>query len=147
MNKCVFSGRLVRDVEYRSFASGNGVARFSLAIDNRKKNKETGQWENQAVFLEFDAWGKQGELINEYFHKGDFILIEAKAKVDTWEKEGQKRSRVLFNVDNFEFGPTKQREDAPRVKNNKTTQTAARKNKPKEEPLEEPAFEEADIPF
>lgn len=150
VNKYFATGRLTRDPERRNFADGNGVTRFSLAIDNRRKNKETGEWENQAIFLDFDAWGKQGELINEHFKKGDFIIVEAKAKVDTWEKDGERRSRVLFNVESFEFGP-KQRESAPnesRSRPAKTGRRATAEDFPvQEEPVGYGAGEDETIPF
>lgn len=106
MNNCVLSGNLVRDPETRSFANGGAVTRFGIAVNNKRKNKATGEYENEPAFLDFDAWGKQGELIAEHFHKGDHILVNASVKQDNWEDaEGKKRSKLLFTVNSFDFPP------------------------------------------
>ena len=73
-------------------------------------------------------WGKQAELAAESFHKGDPIFFEGRLKLETWEKDGQKRSRHVIRIDKFNFVETK------------------RADKPAETP--EPAYEfEDDIPF
>ena len=104
MNVCHFTGRLTRDPELRSLKGDSRVVKFGIATDRRVKNQDTGEWENQGEFFDFEAWNKQADVINNYFKKGDSIVITAEAAVDRWEKDGQKRSKVYFKVRDFEFG-------------------------------------------
>jgi single-strand DNA-binding protein len=107
MNICIFTGRLTRDPETRD-AGGNTVTSFGMAIDDSYKNKSTGERVDQAVFLDFECWGQRGEVLSSYVKKGDELKIQGRAKQDNWEsKEGQKRSKVLFTVMDFEFGQKK----------------------------------------
>lgn len=108
MNHCTFLGRLTRDVELRSTANGKSVGNFSLAI-----NKNGGR--EGVDFLDFVVWEKRAEAMSKYLEKGNLVLIEADANVESWEKDGQKRSKVVFNVQNFHFvggnGKSKDTED------------------------------------
>jgi single-strand DNA-binding protein len=106
MNICIFTGRLTRDPESRQ-AGGSTVTSFGLAVDDSYKNKSTGDTVDQAVFLDFECWGKRGEVLSNYCKKGDELKIQARAKQDQWETDGVKRSKVLFTVMDFEFGRKK----------------------------------------
>ncbi len=106
MNKCIFGGNFVRKPELKNVGSKNtAVVNFSLAM-NQKFVKD-GETQNQATFLDFEAWDKRAETIEKYFDKGDYIIVYASAKNESWEdkESGQKRSRVKFRVDDFEFVP------------------------------------------
>src|SRR5216684_7825535 len=75
LNKVMLIGRLTRDPEVRTFASGGKVAHFGFAVNNKKKNPTTGQWEDEAVFIDIDAFnrGEKGrqlaDLVEQYFRK------------------------------------------------------------------------------
>src|SRR5690349_1215434 len=58
LNKVMLIGRLTRDPEMRSFSNGGKVAKFGFAVNNRKKNSATGQWENDPVFLDVEAFNR-----------------------------------------------------------------------------------------
>jgi single-strand DNA-binding protein len=109
LNKVMLIGRLTRDPEVRMFSNGGKVAKFGFAVNNKRKNQQTGQWEDEAVFLEVEAFnrgetGKKADVVEQYLHKGNQIFIEGHLKLDQWTtQEGQKRSQVKIVLDNFEF--------------------------------------------
>lgn len=96
INNCTFTGRLGSDVELKQTQTGKSVARFRLAVGGFHKD--------EAHWLDFEAWGKMAETLAQYRHKGDTVGLTAHAVVDTWEKDGQKHSRVKFVVDNLPLG-------------------------------------------
>ena len=93
INNCTFTGRLGSDVELKQTQTGKSVARFRLAVGGFRKD--------ETYWLDFEAWGKMAETLAQYRHKGDTVGLTAHAVVDTWEKDGQKHSRVKFVVDNL----------------------------------------------
>lgn len=99
-NKVVLVGRLTRDVETRAFANGGMVANFGFAVStNRKKNPQTGQWEDTPMFIDCSAFNsdkyKLADIIRDYCRKGSQILIEGSLELDTWDDKatGAKRSK------------------------------------------------------
>jgi len=114
LNKVVLIGRLTRDPEIRAFPSGGKVASFGFAVNNRRKNQSTGQWEDEPVFIDVDAFnrgefGKQADLVEQYLRKGRQVFIEGHLKLDQWtSQDGQKRSKLKVVVDNLQFLDSKQ---------------------------------------
>jgi single-strand DNA-binding protein len=110
LNKVMLIGRLTRDPEVRVFANGGKVAAFGFAVNNRKKNQQTGQWEDEPVFLNCEAFnrgetGKLADLIEQYLHKGNQAFIDGHLKLDQWndKQSGEKRSAIKIVVDNVQF--------------------------------------------
>jgi single-strand DNA-binding protein len=109
LNKVMLIGRLTRDPEVRTFANGGKVAKFGFAVNNRRKNSQTGQWEDEPVFIDVEAFnrgdfGKQADLVEQYLRKGNQVFVEGHLRLDQWtSQEGQKRQRLLVVVDNFQF--------------------------------------------
>jgi single-strand DNA-binding protein len=107
-------GRLTRDPEVRTFSNGGKVAKFGFAVNNRKKNQQTGQWEDEAVYIDVEAFnrgetGKQADLVEQYLAKGRQVFIEGHLKLDSWtSQDGQKRNRLLVVVDNLQFLDSRQ---------------------------------------
>jgi len=103
MNKCFFKGNLTRDIELRFTPNNVAVADIGLAVSERYKEKD-GSRKDRTHFFDLTAWQKRAEVMNQYFVKGDPILVECHAVLDTWDdKDGNKRSKVKFVVDDFEF--------------------------------------------
>src|SRR5215813_4404278 len=101
LNKVMLIGRLTRDPEVRTFAGGGKVAHFGFAVNNRKKNQQTGEWEDDPVFLEVDAFNRESgrklaDLVEQYLKKGNQAYLEGNLKLDQWvdKNDGQKRSKV-----------------------------------------------------
>ena len=109
LNKVMLIGRLTRDPEVRVFSNGGKVAKFGFAVNNRKKNQSTGQWEDEPVFIDCDVFnrgefGKKADLAEQYLAKGRQVFIEGHLQLDNWTaQDGQKRSKLKVVVDNFEF--------------------------------------------
>ena len=81
LNKVMLIGRLTRDPEMHAFPTAGEVAKFGFAVNNRKKNLTTGQWEEVPVFLDVKAFNretgrKQADTVEQYFHKGNQFYVE-----------------------------------------------------------------------
>ncbi|MDX2114471.1 MAG: single-stranded DNA-binding protein [Planctomycetota bacterium] len=106
-NKVLLMGNLTRDVELRyAQGSNNAIAKFGLAV-NRRYRTADGEQREEVTFVDCDAFGKTAEIINQYLRKGRPIFIEGHLRLDTWEKEGQKFSKLKVVVDNFQFVDSK----------------------------------------
>jgi single-strand DNA-binding protein len=109
LNKVMLIGRLTRDPEVRVFANGGKVAKFGFAVNNRKKDQQTGQWVDDPVFLEVDAFnrgdfGKLADLVESSLRKGHQVFLEGHLKLDQWTgQDGQKRSQLKVVLDNMQF--------------------------------------------
>ena len=114
LNKVMLIGRLTRDAETRTFSNGGKVAKFGFAVNNRKLDSQTGQWVDDPVFLDVEVFnrgenGKMADTVEQYLGagqgKGRQLYIEGHLKMDQWEdkQSGQKRSRLLVVVDNFQY--------------------------------------------
>jgi single-strand DNA-binding protein len=108
LNKVMLIGRLTRDPEVRTFSNGGKVAKVGFAVNNRRKNNQTGQWEDDPVFIEVEVFnrGENGTLadrVEQTLRKGQQIFIEGHLKLDQWEKDGQKRSQLKVVCDNFQY--------------------------------------------
>jgi single-strand DNA-binding protein len=109
LNKVLLIGRLTRDPEVRTFANGGKVAKFGFAVNNRRKNVSTGQWEDEPVFVDVDVFnrgeqGRQADLVEQSLRKGHQVFIEGHLRLDQWTgQDGQKRQRLTVRADNFQF--------------------------------------------
>jgi single-strand DNA-binding protein len=91
-NRVVLVGNLTRDPELRYLPSGMAVSDIGLAVNDRIKRND--QWVDEPVFVDITLWGRTAEVANEYLSKGSSVLIEGRLKLDRWEKEGQKHSKL-----------------------------------------------------
>ncbi len=91
-NRVILVGNLTRDPELRYIPSGAAVAEIGLAVNERIKRND--QWVDEVNFFDVTLWSRTAEVANEYLSKGSSVLIEGRLKYDTWEKDGQKRSKV-----------------------------------------------------
>jgi len=103
LNKVMLIGRLTRDPETRSLKSGTSVVSFGLAVNRTYTKQESGEKIEETCFLDLEAWGRQGETIARYMKKGRQIFIEGRLKLDSWEKDGQKHSKLRVVVEGFQF--------------------------------------------
>jgi single-strand DNA-binding protein len=91
-NRVTLVGNLTRDPELRYIPSGTAVSDVGLAVNDRVKRD--GQWTDETTFVDITLWGRTAEIANEYLSKGSSVLIEGRLKLDTWETDGQKRSKL-----------------------------------------------------
>ena len=92
-NRVILMGNLTRDVELRYTPSGTPVTEIGLAVNDRRKS-QSGEWVEETTFVDITLWGRTAEVASEYLSKGSPILVEGRLKLDTWETEGQKRSKL-----------------------------------------------------
>ena len=102
MNKVYLIGNLTRDPEMRTTASGIAVCRFSIAVNRRYKNPQTGQTETD--FFNIVAWRQLAELCSKYLAKGRKVAIFGALQSRTYEaQDGSKRAAVDIVADEVEF--------------------------------------------
>lgn len=92
-NRVILVGNLTRDPELRYIPSGTAVTDVGLAVNDRRKNAD-GEWVEEVTFVDVTLWGRQAEVASEYLTKGSPVLIEGRLKLDQWEQDGQKRSKL-----------------------------------------------------
>lgn len=103
INRVTISGNLTRDAELRQTASGMAVLGFSVAVNDRRKNAQTEQWEDYPNFIDCSMFGTRAEKIAPYLSKGTKVAIAGKLRWSQWERDGQMRSKVEVIVDEIEF--------------------------------------------
>jgi single-strand DNA-binding protein len=116
LNKVMLIGRLTDDPEPARTVptTGNKVVRFRFAVGRSKKNPQTGQWESDPnpLYIDCDAFNgerrKLADLVEQFLRKGSQVYLEGRLVYETWEKDGQKRSKHKLLVDSMEFLDTRQ---------------------------------------
>jgi single-strand DNA-binding protein len=111
LNKVMLIGRLTRDPEGIQVRGANAGAKFGFAVNNRKLNQDTQQWEEIPVFIDCEIWNalkgesKQGDRFLQTVRKGQQVYIEGHMKMDQWEDKngGGKRSKLLVVVESFQY--------------------------------------------
>jgi single-strand DNA-binding protein len=92
-NRVILVGNLTRDPELRYTPGGTAVTDIGLAVNDRRKNAQ-GEWVEETTFVDVTLWGRTAEIASEYLGKGAPALIEGRLKLDSWESDGQKRSKL-----------------------------------------------------
>lgn len=102
-NKVILMGNLTRDPELRVTPQGMAICKIGLAVNRTFKGSD-GNNQEEVTFVDVDAFGKQAEVIGKFMNKGKPILIEGRLRMDNWTtKEGDKRSKMVVVVENFQF--------------------------------------------
>lgn len=92
-NRVILIGNLTRDIELRYTPGGLAVTENCVAVNDRRKNS-SGEWIEEATFVDVTLFGRIAEVCSEYLSKGSPIMVEGRLKLDQWEKDGQKRSKL-----------------------------------------------------
>ena len=138
-NRVILMGNLTRDPDVRTAgASGMKVARLSLAVNERRRDRN-GQVQEVPVFIDVDAWDRQAELCGQYLVKGSPILVEGRLQMDAWEKDGVKHQKLKVRASTVKFLPKGERQAPPEAA------ASARGSTPAPAPIEE--SDESDLPF
>lgn len=101
MNLVVLLGNLTRDPELRHTNNNTAVVSFGMA--NNRRYKAGDDMKEETTFVEVECWGRQAELVNEYCKKGKQVLVNGRLKLDQWEKDGEKRSKLMVVANNITF--------------------------------------------
>lgn len=104
-NRVIIMGNLTRDPELKQLESGQSVCRLGLAINRQYKNNQ-GSMVQEVCYVDVDLWGAQAESSHKYLQKGRLVLVEGRLKLDTWETDGQKRSKHSVAGEKITFMPT-----------------------------------------
>lgn len=145
INRVNITGNLTRDPELRATAGGTQMLAFGVAVNDRRKNPQTGAWEDVPNFVDCIVFGSRAEAVSRFITKGSKVAIEGKLRYSSWEtKEGQRRSKLEVIVDEIDFLSRQgQQVTSPAAEAAKVADTPAY-GTPR---APEPEFYDADIPF
>jgi len=100
-NKVLLLGNLTRDPELRYLTSGTAVCSFGLAVNEKYKSGD--EWKEKVHFVDITVWGKSAEAVTQYLDKGSQVLVDGRLDYQTWEKDGEKRSKLEVVANNVQF--------------------------------------------
>ena len=110
LNKVMLIGRLTRDPEIKEFSNGGKVANIGFAVNNTRKNQQSGQWEDVPVWVELKAFNrdsgrKTADIAAKYLRKGQQIYVEGHLVLEEWagKEDGKKQTKMVVYVDDFQF--------------------------------------------
>ena len=109
INRVNISGNLTRDPELRATQGGMQVLGFGVAVNDRRRNQQTGEWEDYPNFMDCTMFGNRAESMGRILHKGMKVAIEGKLRYSSWDKDGQRRSKL----EEIELMSQKQGQQAP----------------------------------
>ena len=108
INRVNITGNLTRDPELRSTQGGTQVLHLGVAVNDRRRNPQTGNWEDYPNFIDCVMFGTRAEAIQRYLSKGTKVAIEGRLRYSSWERDGQKRSKIEVVIDEIEFMSSRQ---------------------------------------
>jgi len=109
INRVCITGNLTRDPELRSTTGGMAILKMGVAVNDRRKNQQSGEWEDAPNFIDVVMFGTRAESVSRFLSKGSKVAIEGKLRWSSWEDKttGDKRSKVEVVVDDIEFMSSK----------------------------------------
>lgn len=133
INFVAISGNLTRDAQVRRTASGMAIVSFTVAVNERRKNNQTGEWDDYANYVDVTWFGAYAEKCAGSLVKGAPIALGGSLRYSQWEREGQKRSKLEVIANEVQMPPRQQGQFNP----------------PQRQQADVPQFEvyDEDIPF
>lgn len=110
INNVFLTGNLTRFPELRATAGGTQILSFGLAFNTSVRNRQTGEWDERGNFIDCTIFGKRAEVLSHYLTKGQKVAIAGELRYSTWDKDGQRHSKLDLIVDDIVF--MGQRQDA-----------------------------------
>jgi len=106
VNKAIVMGNLTRDPETRTLPSGQAVTSFSLATNRFWTDKESGEKKKQVEYHNIIAWGRLGEISQQFLKKGSLAFIEGRLQTKNWQDpQGNKKTRTEIVAEVLQLGP------------------------------------------
>ncbi len=102
-NKVILMGRLTRKPELRYTPKGTAVTDLGIATNRVRNDPGTGERREETTFVDVTFWARQAETLCKFLDKGRPLFIEGRLQYETWEQNGQKRSRLKVVGENFQF--------------------------------------------
>lgn len=104
INKATITGNITRDPELRQTQGGTSVLTIGVAVNDRRKNQQTGEWEDYPNFIDCTIFGNRATGVAPHLQKGMKVAIEGKLNQSRWQAEdGTNRSKIEIIVDEIEF--------------------------------------------
>ncbi len=141
-NKIILVGNLGRDPELRYTPQGTPVCSFSLATNERRKDRSTGENNDITTWFRVTLWGRQAEVASQYLQRGKPVYIEGRLRVEEYtDRDGNKRHSLEVNATDMQFisGGGAREEGAPPA-----ARAAAA---PQDAPMPAPEMNDDDVPF
>jgi single-strand DNA-binding protein len=102
-NKIILIGNLGRDPELSYTPQGTAVCKFSVATNERRRDK-SGEQQDITTWFRVSAWGKQGENVSRYLTKGRKVYVEGRLHVEEWtDRDGKPRQSLEVNASEVQF--------------------------------------------
>ena len=138
-NKVILVGNLGRDPELRYTAQGTPVCSFSMATNERRKDRN-GEMQDHTTWFKVTLWGRQAETASQYLQKGRPIYIEGRLRVEEWtDRDGKPRHTLEVHATDMQFIGAGARSDEPMQERAASAGAAA--------PIDQPDMTDEDIPF
>ena len=110
INRVEISGNLGGDPELKSTASGMAVCTFSICVNDRRKSKQTGEWENVPNWVDVVFFGNRANSIGRYLFKGSLVFVAGRLHQNKWQdKNGNIRSKLEVIGEDIQFASSNQR--------------------------------------
>lgn len=127
INRVVITGNLTSDPDLRSTTAGTPVARLRLAVNTRRKNGSSGEWEEKPNYFDVIVWGAQAQNCERYLQKGRSVAIDGRLEWRAYQaRDGSNRQAVEIIADTVQFlgpaadGQPRPKADAPQVEGTQT---------------------------
>lgn len=101
-NRVILVGNVTRDVELRRTPHNTAVCDIGLAVNDRRKDS-SGSWIDEVTYVDCTLFGRTAEVASEYTRKGSPVLIEGRLKLEQWEKDGKKQSKLKVLCDKLQM--------------------------------------------
>ncbi len=102
LNKVFLMGNLTRDPEVKYTPKGTAVCDLGIAINDSYKAQD-GTIKETVTYVDVEVWGRTAENCKQYLSKGRPVFIEGQLKLDQWEQDGQKKSKMKVRADRVQF--------------------------------------------
>jgi single-strand DNA-binding protein len=145
-NQAILMGYLCADPELKYTPKGTAVCQFDIAVNHAWKN-EAGEQKEETLFMQVQAWGRQGETIAQYLKKGSPLHVVGRLKLDKWEDKTSKEMKYKTYVvlQSFQFIPSGR--GSGEGGERETKQQPRRESKPEPSEPDMPPEEQDDVPF
>ena len=103
INRVALSGNLTRDPDLRTTQSGMHILNLGMAVNDRRRNSQTGEWEDYANFVDCVLFGNRAEWLARDLRKGKKVYVEGKLRYSSWERDGQRRSKIEVVIEDIDY--------------------------------------------